>query len=189
MDREELFTFLQEFGTELEKRFDEHLEVVLIGGAFMILTQESRENTTDIDVLPLNTGAWSNPLTPPSPEARAVLNVIKLMAKRHKLGQDWLNDATYTLNGGLNGYVSLKKSQCTLWAEFGMLRIFVPPTEYILACKIFAGREKDEADTFHLLQKLNITNAQQLQHILNFYINLAWQAQFRVSTTIKKFFP
>jgi hypothetical protein len=41
-----------------------------------------------------------------------------------------------------------------LWKRFGPLHIYAPPTEYILALKIVAGREKDLDDCAILLPQV-----------------------------------
>jgi len=57
-----------------------------------------------------------------------------------------------------------------LWKAFGPLHIYAPPQEYILALKIFAGREKDIEDCKILLQQGTITTQQQAQMVLDRYI-------------------
>ena len=57
-----------------------------------------------------------------------------------------------------------------LWKAFGPFHIYAPPQEYILALKIFAGREKDIEDCKILLQQGTITTQQQAQMVLDRYI-------------------
>ncbi len=57
-----------------------------------------------------------------------------------------------------------------LWKTFGPLHIYAPPREYILALKIFAGRDKDLEDCRILLQQVEIGSRQQAQILLDHYI-------------------
>src|SRR5438552_19171754 len=57
-----------------------------------------------------------------------------------------------------------------LWKTYGPLYIYAPPKEYILALKIFAGREKDIEDCRILLQQEMITTRQRAQILLDRYI-------------------
>src|SRR5437588_7371054 len=57
-----------------------------------------------------------------------------------------------------------------LWKTFGPLHIYAPPQEYILALKIFAGRNKDIEDCKILLQQVKIGTRQQAQVLLDRYI-------------------
>ena len=57
-----------------------------------------------------------------------------------------------------------------LWRTFGPLHIYAPPREYILALKIFAGRDKDIEDCKILLQQVRIGTRQQAQFLLDRYI-------------------
>ncbi len=36
--------------------------------------------------------------------------------------------------------------QGTLWQRYAMLEVYIPPSEYILALKLLAGRPKDRDD-------------------------------------------
>lgn len=57
-----------------------------------------------------------------------------------------------------------------LWKTYGPLHIYAPPREYILALKIFAGRDKDIEDCKILLQQGTINTRQQAQFLLDHYI-------------------
>jgi hypothetical protein len=57
-----------------------------------------------------------------------------------------------------------------LWKRFGPLHVYAPTSEYILALKITAGRQKDLDDCVILLSKTNIRTRQQAQQVLDRYI-------------------
>ncbi|MFL5692745.1 MAG: hypothetical protein ACJ795_13155 [Ktedonobacteraceae bacterium] len=57
-----------------------------------------------------------------------------------------------------------------LWKRFGSLHVYTPASEYILALKITAGRQKDLDDCAILLAKTKIWIRQQAQQVLDRYI-------------------
>ncbi len=58
----------------------------------------------------------------------------------------------------------------TLWKRFGPLHVYAPASEYILALKITAGRQKDLDDCAILLPKTEIRTRKQAQQLLDRYI-------------------
>ena len=64
-----------------------------------------------------------------------------------------------------------------LWKRFGPLHVYAPASEYILALKITAGRQKDPDDCAILLPKTKIRTRQQAQQLLNRYILPGGQQQ------------
>ncbi len=53
---------------------------------------------------------------------------------------------------------------------YGVLEVYLPPAEFILALKLMAGRQKDRADILALCQRLQIQNRQQAQRLVDLYI-------------------
>lgn len=196
LDRNSIIAMLEDLGDELAKRFDEPVELLVIGGACLILLggeeiqrETGRANTYDVDIYPLNVGGLTTVLEfEPGPDAKELTKAIKVVARRNRLGSDWLNDDSYMLSGGMKGYVKIKRHECTLWAQYGMLAVYVPPWSFLLACKLFAGRDKDEEDTMYLIRKLGIASRTELQAVVDRYINFAWQGTHGVPETISKFF-
>jgi hypothetical protein len=64
-----------------------------------------------------------------------------------------------------------------LWKRFGLLHVYTPASEYILALKITAGRQKDLDDCAILLPKTKIRTRQQAQQLLDRYILPGGQQQ------------
>lgn len=187
LDRDDILSLLEDLGNELAKRFDEPIEILVIGGACLILTEGNRTTTTDVDVLPLNTNAWSSVLEyRPGPVEKAVVEAIKIVGKRKKLASDWLNDDTSFLHGGIDGHVRIRVSECQLWAGFGMLRVFFPPRSYMLACKVFAGRDKDLEDAIHLIKQLKIKDKAAIQAVVDLHVPIQYQREYRTSLTIEQ---
>lgn len=181
---------LEALGAELAKRFDEPLEILVIGGACLILTEGNRATTTDVDVLPLNTSPWSSVLEySPGPVEKAVVDAIKVVARKKKLGSDWINDDTNFLHGGLDGHVQVRRSDCRLWGVYGQLHVYMPPLSYMLACKVFAGRKKDRDDTWYLIERLGIQTRAELQSVVDRHIPREYQREYQLHKTIEFFFP
>jgi hypothetical protein len=57
-----------------------------------------------------------------------------------------------------------------LWKRFGPLHMYAPASEYILALKITAGRQKDLEDCVILLPQTKIRTREQAQQMLDRYI-------------------
>ena len=55
------------------------------------------------------------------------------------------------------------------------LHVYAPASEYILALKIIAGRQKDLDDCDILLPKTQIRTRKQAQQVLDRYILPSWQ--------------
>src|ERR687887_1648839 len=161
LQREIIEQLFAELGDELARRFKTPVKIMLIGGAYMLLTQQNRETTQDVDIFPLNIPNLSDQ-TRESKQFRAG---VKAIARRHGYRGDWLNGVAFDMIGGLG-----PDPQLTLWKQYNILEVYIPPEEYILALKIFAYREKDMQDIATLLTKLHIVERKQLQDILDMYI-------------------
>lgn len=179
LNREDITSLLQELGAELEKKFSEPVQIMLIGGAYMILTLHNRQSTEDVDIYPLNIPDS----TRPDKQTKYFLAAIREVARRHGLPRKWLNDVSFSLLGGLS------PQSMELWTTYGMLQIFCPPRDFILALKLFADRRKDRPDIDALLRDLNITTREQAQAILDRYIESRFQQEYRVHLTLDTWFP
>jgi hypothetical protein len=178
LQRGDIERLLQELGNELEKKFRFPVQVLLIGGAYMLLTLHNRQTTQDVDVYPLNIPDS----TRPNKDTKAFLAAIRAIAKRDGLARDWMNDVSFSLLGGLS------PQSTELWVTYGMLEIYKPPIDFILALKLFADREKDLLDIEALLRELEVTTREQAQEILDRYIERRFQQEYRVYLTLDKWF-
>ncbi len=114
-------------------------EIGMVGGAAMVLAFNARDATKDVDAI-----------FSPSSEIRAAAK--KVAADLH-LPEDWLNDA---VKGFLPGNPT---SQDTVF-EFDSLRVWVPPAEYLLAMKVSARFDSQDAnDVLTLCKVLEIKSA------------------------------
>ena len=64
----------------------------------------------------------------------------------------------------------IKMPKGRLWKRFGLLHVYAPSKEYILALKILAGREKDIEDCKLLLQQTKVKTRQQALRLLDRYV-------------------
>ena len=75
-------------------------------------------------------------------------------------------------------------------AKICYARLYVPSSEYILALKLLAGRQKDQNDILALSQQLHIQTRAQAQQLLDRYIpDKEVQQLNKVETVLVKFFP
>jgi hypothetical protein len=159
MEAEDIERYLAELGTELEKRgLKQPVRILLVGGAYMLLVANAPRSTKDIDIFWLDEDGLQRAYAP----LRESVQVIK---QKHDLDADWLNYVTQMLM-----YDEVIVPDAKLWKQFGPLHVYSPPTEYILALKIIAGREKDIDDCAILLPKTNIRTREQVQRLLDRYI-------------------
>jgi hypothetical protein len=179
LQKENIEFLLRELGSELEKKFQAPVRLLLIGGAYMILTLHNRESTQDIDIFPLNIPDSTHP----DKQTKAFLTAVRAIARRHSIPRNWLNDVSFSVLGGLSPHTMEP------WMTYGMLEIYKPPTDFILALKLFADRDKDKSDIEALLQNLGITTRDHAQTILDRYIERKFQQEYRVYLTIDKWFP
>lgn len=178
LNREDITSLLQELGSELEKKFSQPVQVMLIGGAYMILTLHNRKTTRDIDIYPLNIPDS----TKPDKYTKKFLAAVRAIARRYGMARDWVNDVSFNLLGGLS------PQTMELWETYGMLEIYKPPADFILALKLFADRDKDKSDIEALFQDMEITTRDQAQAILDRYIEVRFQQEYRVYLTLNKWF-
>lgn len=139
MNKEDIEKYLKMLGEELQRK-QVLGEVLLVGGAVMLLEVGNREVTKDID-------AYFEPKY-----AVVIRNAVATIAQREGLPDDWLND-------GVKGFFHSQPPH-KRWAEYPGLRVYVASLEYILVMKVVAGRPQDIEDAKALITTLKITNAQ-----------------------------
>src|SRR5437016_5479874 len=94
-------------------------EIILVGGAFMLLVIGSREVTRDVDAY-FGKGA------------QAIRQAAAAVAEREGLAPDWINDAA-------KGFM-YSQPPSRLWLELPALKIYSAGAEYVLAMKAVAAR-------------------------------------------------
>ena len=89
-------------------------EIVLVGGAVMLLVIGNRQTTKDIDAYFAT-------------EAQAIRDAAQVIAQRERLSPNWLNDA-------VKGFF-YSQPPTTLWLDYPGLHVYVASPEYVLARK------------------------------------------------------
>jgi hypothetical protein len=181
MHAQDIENYLAELGQELQRLGVQHpIRILLVGGAFMLTQIQNRASTNDVDVL-LKDGEDSTT----SPRYQTFRAAVRAVARKRTLPSNWLNDImgdflrdTGTAPDG------------TLWRTYTMLEVYIPPREYILALKVFAGRPKDRDDIEYLCQQLQIRTREKAQQIVDRYIpNKQVQQLNHLDETLDELFP
>lgn len=132
--RQEITKALERLG-QLAEAQGEKIELVLVGGALMVLAYEARPSTHDVDVV----------ILAPS-EARIVWVFVETIAVERGWPKDWLNDA-------VKGYMIGLSSGPVIFSAPG-IEVRSPSVGQLLAMKLSAWRDDvDIADARRLLQE------------------------------------
>lgn len=160
MKAEDIENYLSQLGQELLKRgIREPVHVLLIGGAYMLLLTNASRNTDDVDIF------WLEEEEGLQRALRPLQESVATIAEANQISRNWLNYMTHLLM-----YDLVVIPDGNLWKTYGPLHIYTPPEEYILALKIFAGRDKDIEDCKVLLQQVKVDTRPQAQMLLDRYI-------------------
>ena len=148
MNVNEIQCYLQLLGEELQRR-NVTGEIVMAGGAVMLLVIRNRETTKDIDAYFAT-------------NAQEIRDAARLIAKRENLPDDWLND-------GFKGFI-YTSPPTTLWLEYPGLRAYYADPDYVLAMKAVAGRPEDIPDIEALAAFLQLSRAADILSIVTRYV-------------------
>jgi predicted nucleotidyltransferase len=148
MNRREMERYLTYLGRELHQQ---HLtgEIVIAGGAAMMLALGSRRATRDIDAYFLT-------------ESQAIRVARDHIAETFGLPGDWLND-------GVKGFFQTQPPT-TLLREYPGLRVYTVTPEYLFAMKASAGRPQDIRDLEVLIAHLHLTSAEGALELVQQYV-------------------
>jgi hypothetical protein len=133
--RSEIQEGLKRLG-ELAQAKGIHIQLMLVGGAVMVLHFDARISTRDVDAVTLQPR-----------EARLVRELAKQVAEEFDWSDDWLND-------GAKGYlVGISKGPVVFNAPG--IEAFAPSLEQLLAMKLCAWRDDiDISDARRLLEEI-----------------------------------
>ena len=135
LNQHDIITALERLG-QLAATDGVTLQLIVVGGAAMVLGYHARESTHDIDALFL-----------PPPEARVVRMWATTIAHEFGWPEDWLNDAA-------KGYM-IGLSRGPILMEAPGIAVRQPAVEQLLAMKLCAWRDDvDIADASRLLADL-----------------------------------
>lgn len=135
LTKQQIKELLQRLG-ELAEQQGYQIELLLMGGAYMVLAYNARPSTHDIDALILS-----------PQETSAVRELVKQVAKEHGISEDWLNDAA-------KGYLFGRSQGSVILSAPGIL-VRTPAVTQLLAMKLCAWRDDvDIEDARRLLLEL-----------------------------------
>ncbi len=151
MDKNDIEKYLRMVGHELQEK-GLTLDILLLGGAAMLVEFGNRESTQDID-----TFFWS--------DFAAIAKAAAAVAEREGLPDGWLNNAAA---GFTHNFI--KQPSMKLWRQFPGLRVYTPSVEYLFVTKIMAGRPRDEEDIMVLAQMLGISKRKDVLDLVTQYV-------------------
>jgi len=143
LSRQEIEDALRRLG-ELAAAEGQHLEVLLVGGAAMVLGYDARPSTHDVD------GVFGEP-----PIAATTRKWIQVVAEERGWQADWFNDSA---KGYLVGMTRGRK----LMSVAG-LDVWQPRAEQLLAMKLMAWRDDVDVDDATRLLKEVSANRDKLE--------------------------
>ena len=180
MQKEDIEHNLSLLGEQLEELgLKKPIRLLMIGGGFMLTQIGNRLTTDDVDVKVQNI---ADPLN--SDDYLIFKNAVRFVAYDVGLRESWVSD---NIGDFLTMAGPVPKGK--LWRTFGRrLEIYIPPTAFILAHKLVAGREKDVPDIRALLDDLGIVTRKQAQKVIDRYItNKDIQQYHRIQKTLDAF--
>ncbi|MGH2495254.1 MAG: DUF6036 family nucleotidyltransferase [Ktedonobacteraceae bacterium] len=151
MNKRDIEKYLRMVGQELHEQ-GLNFDIVLLGGAAMIIEVGNRNSTQDIDTYFL-------------PDYMAISKAAALIANREGLPDSWLNSAAAGFT-----FSFIKEPSTRLWKKFPGLSVYLPSLEYLLVTKIIAGRPKDESDIEALTKRLHIVKQQGILDLMIQYV-------------------
>ncbi len=149
MTKEDIERYLHLLGHELQVR-NTTGNILLLGGAVMLLEVGNRATTQDIDA------------SFEGGNASLIREAVVAVAQREGLARDWLNDAA-------KGFL-YTQPPTILWRQYPGLNVYLPTLDYLLTMKVIAGRPRDIEDTRALIGVLHISDEQELLSLVTKYV-------------------
>lgn len=148
---EQIKKYLSDLSDELKQK-DIKGEILIVGGAAMMLSFNARVSTKDIDAVF-------------KPEKEMRDSVIDVGFKNN-LEPGWLNDAVKV-------YISTEEFKRDLVLKFENLDVYVPEPHYLLAMKVLSMRQEksstDIDDVKTLIKNLEIDSSEEVFNIVKRY--------------------
>lgn len=171
MTKSEMEAYLIELDHALAQAFPDPrpIQVMMVGGAFLVLMGIIQRHTDDIDVVitDLEGTGEASLVYQLNKTTRRIRKIIETIGKQHGLKgmhRMWLNDdcAPFLIDMGPLPAVRL-------WRAYQKLHLYVPTDlGYILSCKLMAGRiQKDYPDIAVLRAQLGIQTREQAQALVD----------------------
>ncbi len=138
--REDIHALLDELSNELASR-GAKADLFLVRGAAIAVAYDEARSTRDLDAVFLPT--------------TVVRQAASVVAERHGLAEDWLNDA-------VKGFLPGTDPDAQRYYSSDALTVDVASPRYLLAMKLFASRvENDTEDIMFLYRKLGFTTVEE----------------------------
>ena len=136
LGREDILAALTRIG-QLALERHTAVELLMVGGALMVIRYNAREATQDVDAAILAPR-----------EAAVVRDISRVVAQERGWPAEWLND-------GAKGYLRGTTASTLVFSAPG-IKVYSPPVAQLLAMKLSAWRDDvDIADAQRLLRELN----------------------------------
>lgn len=142
--KEDIERYLHLLGYELQAR-NTAGNILLLGGAVMLLEVGNRATTQDIDA------------SFEGGNAPVIRDAVVAVAQREGLARDWLNDA-------VKGFL-YSQPNTVLWKQYPGLNVYMPTLDYLLAMKVIASRPRDIEDAKALIKVLHISSEQECSRL------------------------
>ncbi len=152
MNKDDITKYLQLVGRELVLQ-GKQLEVVLLGGAAMLIEIGNRESTYDVDTFFVS-------------DFTALVKASAVVAGRENLPDGWLNSAAAGFT-----YNFKRQPEKKLWKSFPGLDVYVVSLDYLFVTKIMASRYKDRQDIHALAAKLKIVRRKDVLALVTQYVD------------------
>ena len=141
LTRQEIIQALAQLGS-LAQEAGQSIELLVVGGAAMVLLYNARPATRDVDVVILA-----------PPQAHVIRRLVGQVAAMHQWPEDWLND-------GAKGFLVGVSEGETVFSAPGIV-VKTPAVAQLLAMKLSAWRDDvDIADARRLLETMTGEPAQ-----------------------------
>lgn len=170
MNKQEMQAYLVELDEALAHAFPgpEPISVIVVGGAFLVLTDIINRQTDDVDVIITDVeGAGEASLVYElTKTTKHIRRVIGTIGKNHGFKGSkrmWFNDDCALFLQDMGPLPSVR-----LLRAYQKLHLYAPTDlGYILACKLMAGRVKDFEDIATLCTQLSIHTSSQAQALVD----------------------
>lgn len=138
LDREKILNYLKELGKRLEESGRKKLiRVIVLGGAYLILSDIIHRTTEDVDILVLmpDLAIYYHPQKPMA--YRHFWDTVEQLTIDLHLNPKWMNDKT-------GEFMIEFEPEGKLWQKYGYLEVLFPDPEAVFAMKMMAYRDKDK---------------------------------------------
>lgn len=137
--RDDILNYLKDLAKEIKKEFgkNEKFELIVVGGASILLNYSFRDGTYDIDAL--KSGISS------------INTCIHKVADKNNLEDTWLNhDVLQTCS-----YSDKLREHSVYFGTFGnILKVYTVKDEYLISMKLVSFRDNDIEDIENIIQEM-----------------------------------